>query len=485
VALGLGSLVLQTFRAALRRRERPPADSGAGTGARELSTRLALGLLAHATLVTVGVSLRFALAASSVLGTVGVVWALLHAFLSRSRTHARPYRQALAAAALAIRPLVALGLTLIAGAALLSEPITDWDARSIWFFHAKVIHSAGGLAPDGGWFGPGVAWAHVHYPKLVPILAATQGLAVGYWNEILPKLGLVPLFACSALALLAGLTPRASFSALVLAIVAPLACGRLVYNGYVDGYLALAATGCLLATIRTIRTRESRDAEHALAMLGLCLTLKEDGLIFALALGGTVVLLAVVAASAGALADRRTAHADFLRALLARTRGVLRAILQRPLTLALGALSMAPWVLWSLRAKSWGLHGYLQLDAPAATRILTRLKTGQLPPILKAMWTPHSEFGLVTPALAGLAGCATLAVVAASFFRRPPDCASTVPFIVALAHAAALALIYLMTPYDLGWHLRTSVDRTMLLPALCLLVVLTDAMSRLEGRVST
>lgn len=42
---------------------------------------------------------------------------------------------------------VVLGLL---AASTLLMPLTAWDARSIWFFHAKMIYFAGGVAKEGG-----------------------------------------------------------------------------------------------------------------------------------------------------------------------------------------------------------------------------------------------------------------------------------------------------------------------------------------------
>src|SRR4029450_2537323 len=45
----------------------------------------------------------------------------------------------------------------------LSDPIRQWDARSIWFFHARMIWIDGALHQQTGWNHPSVMFAHPAY----------------------------------------------------------------------------------------------------------------------------------------------------------------------------------------------------------------------------------------------------------------------------------------------------------------------------------
>ena len=70
---------------------------------------------------------------------------------------------------------------------ILAEPLFHWDARSIWFFHAKMIWADGALRRSTGWNHPSLAFSNPDYPKLVPAIAAQLAYVKGYWNEFLPK----------------------------------------------------------------------------------------------------------------------------------------------------------------------------------------------------------------------------------------------------------------------------------------------------------
>ena len=63
--------------------------------------------------------------------------------------------------------------------AIFSEPLLHWDARSIWFFQAKMIWIEGALRQSAGWNHPSIAFSHPDYPKLVPTIAAQLAYVKG------------------------------------------------------------------------------------------------------------------------------------------------------------------------------------------------------------------------------------------------------------------------------------------------------------------
>ena len=67
----------------------------------------------------------------------------------------------------------------------LGTPTFEWDARSIWLFHAKRIfyeNSIFFLVDNYAQF------SHNDYPKLAPAFASSLAVLVGHWNEVFPKL---------------------------------------------------------------------------------------------------------------------------------------------------------------------------------------------------------------------------------------------------------------------------------------------------------
>ncbi|MEM9257747.1 MAG: hypothetical protein AAGA91_20090, partial [Pseudomonadota bacterium] len=71
-------------------------------------------------------------------------------------------------------------LILVYANLVLTDPIREWDPRSIWFLHAKLIFFAGTMSETAGWLHPSVDWSHPDYPKLVPVIAAQTAHIAGF-----------------------------------------------------------------------------------------------------------------------------------------------------------------------------------------------------------------------------------------------------------------------------------------------------------------
>ena len=75
---------------------------------------------------------------------------------------------------------------------VIQRPVVDWDARSIWLFHAKVLAVDQGLDPA---FFTDPVYLHPSYPLLVPAQAAWLSLLRGGWSEMAGKSFLLLNFA--------------------------------------------------------------------------------------------------------------------------------------------------------------------------------------------------------------------------------------------------------------------------------------------------
>ena len=454
-ALGLGALVceglalLDAWKPAstnLGAIPLPPAKL-----ARSLSMRLGMGLLVHALAVVAGLPLREVLLAGLILAGVGLL-------LAGRRIRKQPWHRQVSYPALA---WVALGLAVIALASAMLPMDVLWanDARSIWFFHGKLIYYAGGLRQDAGWGERALDFSHGNYPKLIPILAASEMVRFGYWNEFLPKLALAPLLACYVFALLAGPRGLASIGAACVTVMALLAVGALLHDGYADAYAALPAAGALMASLRWLRRGDRQDAQHAFVLLGLALATKEEGRLFAMALAAGLV--------------------PFL--LSKRVRKFSARLLLAPGSLATLVLALLPQLLWMGRASAWGLRDYLRLDHAALQRMTTRVHSGALGSIVQHLLAPRSPwFDAATSALLGLLGATAAIKIAAMALTRRVQIASVVCLLAGFVYFVALCFVYLLTPYDLGWQLGSSADRVMLIAFMCVLVFMGDALEDLE-----
>ena len=141
---------------------------------------------------------------------------------------------------------------------MFSEPLLHWDARSIWFFHAKMIWTEGALRQHAGWNHPSLAFSHPDYPKLIPVIAAQLAYLKGYWNEFLPKGSLFVMLVPLCFWVFSFRQKSATFILLVLMFFFGLGAAWLT-NGYMDGYLAGYCGVALLSFGRYLSERRDTD----------------------------------------------------------------------------------------------------------------------------------------------------------------------------------------------------------------------------------
>ena len=120
---------------------------------------------------------------------------------------------------------------------ILGRPLLGWDARSIWFFHAKMIYVAGSIGRSAGWQHPSIGFSHPDYPNLIPALAAQITNMLGFWNEYIPKISLLFMLIPAVVWLFT--FARRSFSFVILLLLIPFSFAPGIWNGYMDGYFAL------------------------------------------------------------------------------------------------------------------------------------------------------------------------------------------------------------------------------------------------------
>ncbi|QWV95084.1 hypothetical protein KP004_07870 [Geomonas oryzisoli] len=317
-------------------------------------------------------------------------------------------------------------------APIVQEPILAWDARSIWFFHGKIIYFNGAL--DRAGFTPAaVCFSHPDYPKLVPVLSAQLARFAGSWDDFLPKASLLALLLPALLALFS-FWERARLSFLFLAGLFLFGVqGELLWNGLMDGYLALYAGLALLFLGRWFERGERGDAWCAAAFLGVVLNLKNEGMVYV-----------VVAASVFfVLVWMRDRSLHRLRLLFADRRFWLQV-----------GLPAACFLVWTFKKRSWGLVNDLDLGVRSLGRIGAHVQAGALGTVAQALLVDALLWKALLLFFA-VAGTARLARVRVPF-------QVWIFLAVSFCYFLAVFAVYLATPADLAWHLETSAARTVL-----------------------
>lgn len=311
-----------------------------------------------------------------------------------------------------------------------AQPLIAWDARSIWFFHAKMIYVAGALDSSAGWQDPSVAFSFAYYPALMPALAAEIVHVAGAWNEYLPKLCLFFILAPSTAWLFT--FARRSLSFVLLALF-PYSLSALLWNGYMDGYLAFYFLIAMLLLGRYMRSSRPFDLISGLSCLCLLLYIKNEGALAILAGLGSISLITLL----------RKVPYSMHRAFSLKSKYYAGAL-----------ISLLPFAIWEVQKQVWGLDNPYGIGVvESLARIYGRLSDGSYRLILQSAYVQ----------IDGVLMLLGFSVLAAVILRAPHGAMESLPALIATAiYCFALIVIYLLTPYELAWQLGTSIQRTML-----------------------
>ncbi len=322
----------------------------------------------------------------------------------------------------------ALFLVLYAGM-MFGTPLDGWDARSIWFFHAKKLYFDHGLFNALPWnqFG----WSHPDYPKLIPFMGAQISFFGRVWNDFLPRQSLLVILVMCLLWLRRIFS---DFGRFLLSLLLVLAIGEFAWNGYMDGYLALIYSLCIGILFVILNDGNTEDVIGLVVCLSLISNLKNEGLLLCVCLitGMTLYL------------------ATFGRRLVRRFRRSF-AILG-----IFSLMAVFPTIWWARYKKLWAIDNDLGLFSPEFfARILTRADdlfthTGSI-----VLATLLSNFHIYF----ALAILIVLLTIGKSFVKKQAPW-FLISVLSLLLYYFGIFLIYFGTPMDLHWHLATSASRT-------------------------
>lgn len=426
VLFGMGWLVLNLHPALVRE---PTATRQ--EAARLLSLALMLGLLCNYAIVLIVGSLSVSFGVAAVMAGGGLFLAVRGKGVLRG------------AVGLGwMTWLVVIVLAVLYAVLILFLPVADWDARSIWFLHGKMIYYNGQtMNAAAGWDQPFAGFSHPGYPELAPILTAQFAAAAGFWNEHFPKAGLFALLV-PALIALASFFRKPWLSGVYLLVMALFNLGGWLWNGYMDGYLALYSGLACLFLARWLSTDDQLDALTGIAALAMTVSLKNEG--------NLLVVCSLISISAVFLVRRRTATS-------------LRGMLTWRVALIGAAVFLGP-ILWQVLIRRWGLPSEMPSSPMDMQMIGARFGLGATGVIADAL--------LMKAEIAKAAAILACTIAAGWIMKRRVPAAVWFTVLTAALYGSAIFWIYLTTKQDLAWHLGTSATRTML-PVLQLIVAAT------------
>lgn len=297
---------------------------------------------------------------------------------------------------------------------ILGYPILEWDPRSIWFFHAKRIFIDNNLYAQLDNY---ASWSHNDYPIMLPALAASFAKTLGYWNEVFPRLALLPLIFPLLILFSVLIEKRELFYLWIIAILS--SCHGLLINGYLDGILGLYFAAASIVIGRLYLQNKEENDQWDLVILVLLLStllfLKNEG------------LLMVCVLSLGILP-------------LLKTNKNYVFIFIMPVFLYV--------TLWKLHVYSHQITNDL-FTPGVVERFLSRFNNSIESILIYGAYFRESFIYLSLLFFMALFG---------NRFRI--DLTTYIPFILTMVYTLGIIVIYFTTPHDLIWHLQTSASRT-------------------------
>jgi hypothetical protein len=312
------------------------------------------------------------------------------------------------------------------------EPHGDWDAWAIWNLRARFLYRG---YPEY-WrdaFSPLLGWSHVDYPLLLPLSVARGWTFAGRETTAVPAV-LAGIFALGIVVAAAASVGRArSWSRGLMtaaAILASPAFMKYSSSQCADVPLAFFILATFLSMSRAFESPPNPGAWlMAGAAAGLAAWTKNEGLLF-------LVICVTVLAVRSMGGDRRGG-------LKCAGRVLLGALPMIAALMALKALAPGNDLLQAQSAQSL-VTGFGSLDRVAAV----------VAGIGQVLWSGGAGAVGVLPIVAGF-----LFVVG---LDRPPNPVPAIGLITMGLLVAGYAGVYAITPHDLEWQLKTSLDRVML-----------------------
>jgi len=387
-----------------------------------LAILLTVGILINYGLVLIIKSLPTSLLFGSIISIIGL---LISSFLSIRHHHLKIPQKITIFKLLGIIVILFLFFSPI-----LAEPLFDWDARSIWFFHAKMIYTAENIGLSAGWLDPSVGFSHPDYPKLIPTMAAQISHIAGFWNEYLPKASILIMFIPMILIIFS--FGKKSLSFFFLLALIPFSFYDSLWNGYMDGLLALYLTISMLLISKFFKSSDFFDLFAGLLCLSISLNIKNEA-----ALGTLAILI------------------SFLLGLILfnHKTSIKKEIIRNWKYYLIWISSLIPFFLWVLYINQWNLTNDLKIgSAQSIQNIVLRITDGSLSTIMLRSYQEINGSVLIL----------IICLTAILSWKKELNIVMFLPLISSLLIFLGLVAVYLSTPHNLIWHLNTSVDRTML-----------------------
>ena len=318
---------------------------------------------------------------------------------------------------------------LILGIIAAGSPPVDWDAWAIWLFHAKRIYI------EKNFFITLNNYSNLHnsYPLIVPSFMVSFSNLIKGWNLILPKFSVYLLYMPPLIYINSIFNKKFN---LVFLIITILTVDKFLFNGYIDGLIAIYFSFCIYLFYELFFEEKNDKIDYLIlfCFLTILSLLKNEGFVLTLIVLSLIPIKNFIDKKSILKLDKK----NFLY------------------------LSILPYLIWKLISISKGV-GTDVVDGAKFERIYDfKILIDSLLLIFKSLFL-NFKFLL------------SLIVLILSFYFFKNKRLLKITLYCSVIYVLILILIYTLTPHNLEWHLNTSSRRVMM--TVYYIIIFTSAVS--------
>ncbi len=302
---------------------------------------------------------------------------------------------------------------------ILGNPTYSWDAWAIWLFHAKRIFFEQSIIAQLDEY---AMWTHNDYPVIAPTFAASLATLVGGWNNIFPKLAFLLMYFPPLILSIKIFNVRYHLLFLILALFI---LNLHLINGYVDGLVAIyfSFSSYLVYDIFVNKQNSFYYLLITFCFFVILSLLKNEGIVMVTILLSIMIIINISK----------------------------KEMLQNYKKIIFLLFSLIPILIWKINC----INHNIKND----------IINYNVPNILTDRIFDYNSFKLIFKFLIlDTKFILSIIFILIAFYFTKNKKIFYFSLLVGMSYIFSLFMVYLITPYDLTWHLSSSASRIIMSP---------------------
>ena len=301
----------------------------------------------------------------------------------------------------------------------LGNPTYYWDAWAIWLFHAKRIFLEQSIIAQLDGY---ALWSHNDYPVIAPALAASLATLVGGWNNIFPKLAFLLMFFPPLILSIKIFNVRYHLLFLILTLFI---LNLYLFSGLVDGLVAIyfSFSSYLVYDIFVNKQNSFYYLLIAFCFFVILSLLKNEGIIMVAILLTITIIINI---------SKKNFFQNYKKIIFL-------------------LLSIIPFLIWKITCINYNVKNDV-INYDVLNFLINKIFDYNSFKLIFKFLILDTKFILSI----------IFILIAFNFTKNKKIFYFSLS--VVMAYLFSLFMVYLITPYDLTWHLLSSASRLIMSP---------------------